>query len=397
MQLPKKKQNAPDTLIKIGRQGAVYQQKSYQVVNRSYGSTIEDSEEYNEVIVDKSAAEILDQINKRVKSQYYSIYWGIATILCSFSSLGLAFFLAIATCIAYRKDVERKTTPLFYEFSDDYSERKFHDGIASFSSLNTTKTAWRLKSKVAVNDWKRNAGSNSNLIRQRAKIGKLSPSLLKTNIEVWGVDAGSIKLYLLPDKFFVFQDGVYSAISYDNLEASLQELEYIEQESLPNDAKIIGETWKYVRRDGGADKRFKNNRRLPIVKYGVISFSSSNFVAYLIVSSIKVAAEFSTSFSTSIAASSNSASLPGTIKRPQDVLATVDFDTEHLALLIESVAKKTELTTSQISQLLGISPSSITKNSIGFDYEGFHFVRSGRAGRQITWVVRYASKTPGYD
>jgi len=386
----KKKQQVPDTLIKVGRQGTVYQQKSYQATERAYGSTHEDSEEYDEVIVDRSAAEIIDQINRRVKSPYYSLYCGIGAILFLFIFFPLSIVLAVVTYAVYRADIKRKTTPLVYEFSDNYSERKFNNGITSFSNLIATKSSWRLKSKVAVGDWKRNAGSNSALTRHRAKIGKQNPNLLKTNVEVWGVDAGSIKLYLLPDRFFVFQDGVYSAISYSELQASLQDLEYVEQESLPSDATVIGKTWKYVRRDGGPDKRFNNNRQLPIVRYGVVAFSSPNFIAYLIVSSLEIASSFTQSFSKILATSStDSQSVPLSGNRFQSDLLETDLSPEYLEPLRKAASQGSELTTSQIAQLLGISTSVITKNPVRFDYEGFRFVRSGRSGRQISWKVEY--------
>ncbi|UBF24392.1 hypothetical protein K9N68_22175 [Kovacikia minuta CCNUW1] len=386
----KKKPQVPDTIIKVGRQGAIYQQKTYQILERTYGSTHEDSEEYEEIIVDRSAAEIIDQINKRVKSPYYSLYCGIAAILFLFIYYPLSIVLAVATYVVYRADVKRKTTPLFYEFSDDYSEKKFHDGIESFSNLAVTKNSWRLKSKVAVGDWKRNAGSNSALIRHRSKIGKQSPNLLKTNVEVWGVDAGSIKLYLLPDRFFVFQDGIYSAISYSEVQASLQDLEYVEQESLPSDATVIGKTWKYVRRDGGADRRFNNNRQLPIVRYGVVAFSSPNFTAYLIVSSLGIASSFTQSFSKILASSSTGTkSLPLSDSQFQAASLETDHSLEHLEPLRKAASQGSELTTSQIAQLLGVSTSFITKNPVSFDYEGFRFVRSGRSGRQISWKVEY--------
>jgi hypothetical protein len=225
-------QQATDTIIKIGKQGVEYKQKSYETAERAYGDTQEAEEEYVEVILEKTAAEIIDQINKRVKSPYYSIFCAIggfiqtiiytaivSSIFASDLLTNLIFLFcltvsSVGTFLAYKADVKRKTTPLFYEFSDDYSEDKFNQAMSTFESLSSTQRAWRLKSRVAVSDWKRNAGSNASLIRQRAKVGKQNPKLLKTNVEVWGVDAGSIKLYLLPDKFFVFQDGVYSALSY---------------------------------------------------------------------------------------------------------------------------------------------------------------------------------------
>jgi hypothetical protein len=390
MSQTKKKSQVPDTLIKVGRQGTTYQQKTYQAIERAYGSTHQDSEEYEEVIVDRSAAEIIDQINRRIKSPYYSVYCGIATILFLFFFFPLSIILAVMTYVVYRADIKRKTTPLFYEFSDDYSEKKFHDSIACFSSLAVAKSSWRLKSKVAVGDWKRNAGSNSALIRHRSKIGKQNPNLLKANVEVWGVDAGSIKLYLLPDRFFVFQDGVYSAISYSEIQASLQDLEYVEQESLPSDATVIGKTWQYVRRDGGRDRRFNNNHQLPIVRYGVVAFSSPNFIAYLIVSSLGIASSFTKSFSKILASpSAGTKSLPISDSQFQSASLETEYSLEHLEPLRKAASQGSELTTNQIAQLLGVSNSFITKNPISFDYEGFRFVRSGRSGRQISWKVDY--------
>jgi hypothetical protein len=390
--MPQVKRNSqvPDTLIKVGRQGTIYQQKHYQPIERASGSTHEVSEEYEEVIIDRSAAEIIDQINKRVKSPYYSLYCGIVTIIFLFIFFPLSIILAVGTYVVYRADIKRKTTPLFYEFSDNYSEKKFHDGIASFSNLAITKSSWRLKSQVAVGDWKRNAGSNSALIRHRSNIGKQNPNLLKTNVEVWGVDAGSIKLYLLPDRFFVFQDGVYSAIPYSEVQASLQDLEYVEQESLPSDATVIGKTWKYVRRDGGPDRRFSNNRQLPIVRYGVVAFSSPNFIAYLIVSSLGIASSFAQSFSKILPSSiAGTKSLPLSDSQFQSVSLETDHSLEHLEPLRKAASQGSELTTNQIAQLLGVSTSFITKNPVSFDYEGFRFARSGRSGRQISWKVEY--------
>jgi len=386
----KKMPQVPDTLIKVSRQGTVYQQKHYQAIERAYGSTHGVSEEYEEVIVDRSAAEIIDQINKRVKSPYYSLYFGIVAIIFLFIFFPLSIVLFIVTYVVYRADIKRKTTPLFYKFADDYSEKKFHDSIASFSNLAITKTAWRLKSKVAVGDWKRNAGSNSALIRHRSNVGKQNPNLLKTNVEVWGVDAGSIKLYLLPDCFFIFQDGVYSAVPYSEVQASLQDLEYVEQESLPSDATVIGKTWKYVRRDGHPDRRFNNNRQLPIVRYGVVAFSSPNFIAYLIVSSLGIASSFTQSFSKVLSSpGAGTQSLLLSDSQFQSASLEADHSLEHLEPFRKAASQGSELTTNQIAQLLGVSTSFITKNPISFDYEGFRFARSGRSGRQISWKVEY--------
>ena len=102
MKASNKRKQVPDTLIKVGKKGTVYQQKIYRTAERAYGSTYKESEEYEEIIIDRSAAEILDQINQRVKSPYYSLYCGIISLvfvlLCFQVSdiLGSLLFLVLA-------------------------------------------------------------------------------------------------------------------------------------------------------------------------------------------------------------------------------------------------------------------------------------------------------------
>ena len=53
-------------------------------------------------------------------------------------------------------------------------------------------------------------------------------------------------------------------------------MRYVESESVPSDARIIGQTWQYVNKKGGPDKRFKNNRQLPICAYSQLNLSTSD-------------------------------------------------------------------------------------------------------------------------
>lgn len=362
--MARKQQNIPvDTLIKVGRQGARYEQKTIPKRQIASGYTQEYQEEGYEVVIDKSAAEILNEINKRVKSPYYSVFFGLLTLL--FFLLGIVtpifiiFFLLgiVLTYLVYKRDIIRKTTPLKYEFTDEDSREQFSRVSDSLRSLSSTKSIWRLKSQIATDDWKRNAGSQSLVVRQLSKVGQMIPNLLKTNVEVWGIDSGNIKLYLLPDLIFVFQNGVYSTIPYDVLKIAFEDFEYVEHETLPQDATVIGQTWKFVRRDGGADRRFNNNRQVPIVRYGMVNLATQSFVVYLIVSNLKVALSFSTSFSRLLKSPDSDISLVNNplvqSNAPQPHIE--NSFTNHLATLEEAAAVQKQLTTSHLAQLLGIS------------------------------------------
>ena len=51
---------------------------------------------------------------------------------------------------------------------------------------------------------------------------------------------------------------------------------FIEGDGVPSDATVVDQTWRFVNKNGGPDRRFNNNVQLPIVNYGVLRFSSAN-------------------------------------------------------------------------------------------------------------------------
>jgi hypothetical protein len=49
---------------------------------------------------------------------------------------------------------------------------------------------------------------------------------------------------------------------------------FIESEPPPADAQCVGTTWQYANKSGGPDRRFKNNRQLPIMLYGRLTLTT---------------------------------------------------------------------------------------------------------------------------
>jgi len=133
---------------------------------------------------------------------------------------------------------------------------------------------WRLIRQQSTLDWKRNAGAGTLISRKEVFVGKMSPPCIETNVEVLGIDAGGTTLYFFPDYLFVLQNGRYGAIAYESLAADFSSPRFIEDSSAPGDATIVGHTWRFVRKDGGPDRRFNNNRQLPIALYGEVALSS---------------------------------------------------------------------------------------------------------------------------
>jgi len=106
-----------------------------------------------------------------------------------------------------------------------------------------------------------------------------------------GVDSGRQQLFFFPDRILVRQDGQYDVIPYSELRVTRGSSEFREDDRVPSDAKVIGQTWEYVNESGGPDQRFKNNRQIPIALYGQLHLTSTRGVRLFVQVSNKAAAD----------------------------------------------------------------------------------------------------------
>lgn len=64
-------------------------------------------------------------------------------------------------------------------------------------------------------------------------------------------------------------------IPWEDVEITYSRTTFVEDEVVPADAEVVGETWRYVNRDGGPDRRFSDNPRCSIALYGNITVQSN--------------------------------------------------------------------------------------------------------------------------
>lgn len=71
-------------------------------------------------------------------------------------------------------------------------------------------------------------------------------------------------------------DGAFALIALQDVELEADSHGFIEEQQVPPDTKVIGETWAKTNKDGSPDRRFANNYRIPVCSYGSLLFSSPN-------------------------------------------------------------------------------------------------------------------------
>ena len=111
--------------------------------------------------------------------------------------------------------------------------------------------------------------------RSTIDVGTLSPPRVQTNVQVPCISMGPSQLYFFPDTI-VYRDGRgYGAIPYSDFRVSQSFTRFIESEEVPADARVVDHTWRYVNKNGGPDRRFNDNRQLPVLQLGVLVLASS--------------------------------------------------------------------------------------------------------------------------
>ncbi len=54
-----------------------------------------------------------------------------------------------------------------------------------------------------------------------------------------------------------------------------QDSNFIESGIVPNDAQVIRHTWKHPNKSGGPDRRFRDNRQIPVCRYEAMHLRSA--------------------------------------------------------------------------------------------------------------------------
>lgn len=192
----------------------------------------------------------------------------ISSILC-FSIIGLPIGLPLKLYVQNKGKIK-----LDYEMDDYYSD-KFNKRVSAWKNLFECEKVWNVKQTSSTNDIRRNAGASTLINRSTSLLSQKPPFYLECNYPILSFSNNNEKILILPDKLLIIKNGKIGVLSFDDISFDISSSNFIEDGSVPSDAKILGYTWKYVNKNGSPDKRFKDNKQIPKCQYGVIHMTSS--------------------------------------------------------------------------------------------------------------------------
>jgi hypothetical protein len=142
------------------------------------------------------------------------------------------------------------------------------------SQMAACAGTWHIEAQGRVLNRKYHAGASRLVRRNPTLIRKTEPPYLRTNIETVAIGVGKQVLHFFPDRVLIFDPNGVVAVGYGQLQISVSQTRFIEDGAVPLDATVVDHTWKYVNKKGGPDRRFKDNRQLPICLYDEVSLRS---------------------------------------------------------------------------------------------------------------------------
>jgi hypothetical protein len=167
------------------------------------------------------------------------------------------------------RDARRRAVVVEYDLERTAADR-YEAVLEAFDGLEDAEGLWHVPPEDRLRD--RPAAKPVRREPVRPKVG--SPASLRTNLDAPWLALGRRHLYFFPDRLLVFDGDRVSAVSYGDLIVELGTAECVDQERVPGDAQIVGQTWLHLDRNGEPDRRFKDNPRLPVALYETIHFRS---------------------------------------------------------------------------------------------------------------------------
>lgn len=182
-------------------------------------------------------------------------------------------FILLASIIFKIVIKTRGIVNLEYIIENDQTE-VIEERMRTVLEIMKCNKVWRIVQSSKVIDKKYTAGASNSIRREPCTVGSKPPFPFKTNSQIAAFKYKSETMMFLPDKLFIIDKTKIGVLDYNDFAKSVGTSRFIEDGAVPKDATVIGQTWKYVNKSGGPDKRFKDNRQLPICMYGTMVLSS---------------------------------------------------------------------------------------------------------------------------
>jgi len=170
------------------------------------------------------------------------------------------------TKIATVVEIEKDQAEPYFKMRDD------------FAALCECAAIWDIKSYRGADQFHERTNVEKRIERENVTFSLGSCDLLQWDQKVPHMqNSKGGDLYLYPG-FVLYRAAkeAFSVIDFHDVNGKSNLVKFQEDRGVPADSKVIGQSWAKANKDGSPDKRFANNRQIPVVAYAYLTLKSDN-------------------------------------------------------------------------------------------------------------------------
>ena len=184
---------------------------------------------------------------------------------------------ATAKVAEFEEQLRLTTVATHVEIEKEQAEPYFRmrDG---FARLCECAAIWDVKSHQATDRFHERTTATMRVNRQRVTFSLDGSDLIQWEQKVPHLrNSKGGDLFLYPG-FILYRAAreAFSVIDYHDVNGKAASVSFQEEEAVPADSKVIGQTWAKANKDGSRDRRFTNNYQIPIALYACLTLKSES-------------------------------------------------------------------------------------------------------------------------
>lgn len=158
----------------------------------------------------------------------------------------------------------------------DTAQRAYSSMVRAFDTLKLSSKKWDVTADRSTNQFAERTLANRRVDRHPVAFEFSSTDLIQFSgraMRFENVNGDDILIY--PGVAVIPRvDGVFALIDIRELQIAIEGVRFHEDESVPRDAEVVGQTWAKTNKDGSPDRRYRENYQIPICLYSQITFRS---------------------------------------------------------------------------------------------------------------------------
>ena len=151
--------------------------------------------------------------------------------------------------------------------------KQYEKVLSSFKALTTTNFIWDITSANDVDMVKTRSTASQTYERVKTIFSLQElPGIKSTFNALCLQNNNGADIYIYPGFLVMFNsEENFGILELNKIDILYSETNFIESEQRPSDSEIVKYVWEKANKNGSRDKRFADNRQLPVMKYGEIT------------------------------------------------------------------------------------------------------------------------------